>query len=246
VDVAGLVAATDPPEREEKEMPAHPSIREESLAFLSADVAADRWQQFGADPDVRMDELLEAISRRAGRSARELSGATGIEFHTGFQRPMMAPDARTNVAVIDMTMLVADLGGAPGERVGIIGSSTATAPAAGVATTSPTRAVRVLFQQGGGWDTAAEWRLDDARQDDDARPELVAADGIWDAFRGCIRGCSGPCLAALPGCLAMAATLGGAVVCLAAACGACAARCAACALCDCGILCRWAVGCCNQ
>lgn len=227
-------------------MPAHPLIREESMAYLSADVAADRWQQFGADPDVHMDELLEAISRRAGRSARDLSGATGIDFHTGFERPMMAPYTDTNVAVIDMTMLVADLGGDEGERVGIIGTSTATAPARGVDTTSPTRDVRIVMQQGGPWTTAAEFRLDDARQDDDARRELVAADGVWDAFRGCIGGCSGPCLAALPGCLALAATLGGAVVCLAAACGACAAKCAACALCDCGFLCRWAVGCCNQ
>ncbi|MGW5279383.1 hypothetical protein ACWERI_07985 [Streptomyces collinus] len=224
------------------EMPEKPLTRAENVAYLSAEAALDRWHLFGTDPGLRVAELQQAAAAHAGISGVDVSNssAAGAEFHTVLQRPVMDRDTGSHVAEYTTSMVWVDLGGTDGGRVGLMGASVATSPAAGAATDPPRRAVRALFQDGGGWDTAKEYAIDDASH------SLREADGLWDAFKACIGGCSGPCVAALPGCLAMSATLPAAVVCLAVACGGCAAKCAACAVCDCGWLCSFAVGCCHQ
>lgn len=223
-------------------MPEKPLTRSESVAFLSAEAALDRWHLFSTEPGLRVAELQQAAAGHAGLSGFDVSdsSATGSDFHTVLQRPVVDRDTGSSVAEYTTSMLFVDVGGSDGARVGLLGASVATSPAAGAATDPPRRAVRALIQQGAGWDTAMEFSLDEGGN------SLVEADGLWDAFKACIGRCSGPCLAALPGCLAVSAALPAAVVCLAVACGGCAAKCAACAVCDCGWLCSFAVGCCHQ
>ncbi|MFE9724332.1 hypothetical protein ACFYQ5_12270 [Streptomyces sp. NPDC005794] len=226
----------------EMEMPEKPLTAQESVTLLSAEAALERWRSFATDPGLRMSELQQAAAEQAGLSAFNASesSAAGSEFRTVLQQPVTDRDTGSSVGEYTTGLLFLDVGGADGERVGLIGSSVATSAAAGAAADPPRRAVRVLMQQGGGWDTAMEFTLEEGSN------TLVPADGLWDAFKACIGRCSGPCLAALPGCLAVSAALPAAVACLAIACGACAARCAACAVCDCSWLCSFAVGCCHQ
>ncbi|MFD9339658.1 hypothetical protein ACFWBF_35560 [Streptomyces sp. NPDC060028] len=225
------------------------TIRSERLTLLGNEQALQLWDALSGDPELQVDQLVEEVGRYRASSAAGVAGmspsqagittASGVEYSMEFTRPVKEPDTGATASGFRAQLLFGALGGEEGQQVGVMATTMSALIPGGDTVTALNKVVRAIQQgQPGDWATAKEYALDPHRG-------LIDADGIWDAFRGCLGGCGGTCLAALTACLA-AGALPAVAACVAISCGGCALRCAACVACDCGWFCRWAVGCCDR
>ncbi|MCX5174323.1 hypothetical protein [Streptomyces virginiae] len=231
-----------------------PHPRSEQLTLQGNEQALQAWDALSVDRELHVDQLIAEVQRYRASSAAGVAQvspsqagiltASGVQYRMEFDRPVKVPETGATVSGFTTHMLFGELaGGEEGQRVGIIATTMFALAPGGDTVTALNKVVRAIEQgqQGGqrrSWAEATEHAFEPDRG-------LFVADGIWDAFRGCLGGCGGTCLAALTACLA-AGALPAVAACVAISCGGCALRCAACVACDCSFFCRWAVGCCDQ